>query len=265
MKLHAEDADMKVQRKMRQSVAAAVLAAAFGAVVVAQQDADPFQWLEEIEGKAQLDWVRAQNARTLKELQGDPVYPELYKEAFQILTSQQRLPTGQLHGNHVYNFWQDDQHVRGIWRRASVDSYKAGTPQWQVLLDLDSLAALEAENWAFQTADCLAPKYDQCLISLSRGGSDASVTREFSVSRTAFVKDGFVTPEGKNGTAWIDKDTLLVASDWGEGRTESGYARAVRKWKRGTPFADASKVFEGERKDIGVGPRSFGTGTATIL
>ena len=106
-------------------------------------------------------------------------------------------------------------------------------------------------------------KYDQCLISLSRGGSDASVAREFSVSRKAFVKDGFATPEGKNDAAWIDRDTLLVASDWGEGRTESGYARAVRKWERGTPFAGASRVFDGETRDIRVRPIVFRHGNSS--
>lgn len=235
-------------------ILAAGLAAVLAALLTAQQDDDPFLWLEEIDGKAQLDWVRAQNARTLKELQADPLYQQIYQEALQILTSKQRLPIGEIHGSHVYDFWQDDQHVRGIWRRASIESYKAGTPEWETLLDVDALAKTETENWVFQSANCLPPKYERCLINLSRGGSDAAVSREFLVSRKAFAADGFATPEGKNAEAWLDEDTLLVSSDWGEGRTESGYPRAVREWKRGTPFADAAKVFEGEAKDVGVNP-----------
>jgi prolyl oligopeptidase len=242
-------------------ILASGLAAAFAAVLTAQSE-DPFLWLEEIDGKAQLDWVRAQNARTLKELQSDPLYAELHKEALQILTSKERLPIGEIHGGHVYDFWQDDQHIRGIWRRASLDSYKAGTPQWETLLDVDALAKSESENWVFQNANCLPPDNERCLISLSRGGSDASVSREFSVSRKAFVEGGFVTPEGKNGEAWLDADTLLVSSDWGEGRTDSGYPRAVRRWKRGTPFAAAAKVFEGETKDVGVNPADLRHGGA---
>jgi prolyl oligopeptidase len=233
---------------------ASSLVVILAALLTAQQDSDPFQWLEEVEGKEQLDWVRSQNARTLKELQADPLYAELQKEALEILTSKQRLPIGEIHGGHVYNFWQDEQHVRGIWRRAPVDSYRAGAPEWDTLLDVDALAAAESENWVSQNTNCLSPEYERCLVSLSRGGSDASVSREFSVSRKAFVADGFVTPEGKNGEAWLDQDTLLVSSDWGEGRTDSGYPRAVRKWKRGTPFADAVLLFEGERKDVGVNP-----------
>jgi prolyl oligopeptidase len=235
-------------------IPAAGLVAVLAVLLTAQQNDDPFLWLEDIEGKAPLDWVRAQNARSLKELQADPLYPELHKEALQILTSEQRLPIGQIHGSHVYDFWQDGEHLRGIWRRASLDSYKAGTPDWETLLDVDALAKAENENWVFHNADCLPPLYERCLISLSRGGSDASTSREFSISRKAFVQDGFVTPEGKNGEAWLDENTLLVGSDWGEGRTDSGYPRAVRRWKRGTAFSEATKVFEGEAKDVGVNP-----------
>ena len=230
---------------------ASSLVTAFATLLVAQ-DKDPFLWLEDIEGKAQLDWVRAQNARTLKELQADPLYPELQKEALEILTSQQRIPIGEIHGNYVYDFWQDGEHLRGIWRRASLDSYKAGTAEWETLLDVDALAKQENENWVFHNAECLPPQYERCLISLSRGGSDAATGREFSIPQKAFLKDGFVTPDGKNEETWLDENTLLVSSDWGEGRTDSGYARSVRKWKRGTAFADAAEVFEGETKDVGV-------------
>ncbi len=229
------------------------LLTAFATLLVAQ-DKDPFLWLEDIEGKAQLDWVRAQNARTLKELEADPLFAELRKEALEILTSKQRIPIGEIQGGYVYDFWQDGEHLRGIWRRASVDSYQAGNPKWETLLDVDALAKTEDENWVFHNAQCLPPQYERCLISLSRGGADAATSREFSIPHRAFVKDGFVTPDGKNGEAWLDENTLLVSSDWGEGRTDSGYPRSVRKWKRGTPFADAAKIYEGETKDVGSNP-----------
>lgn len=216
----------------------AVITAACGAT----EQEDSFLWLEEIEGEAQLDWVRAENARALGELQGDPRYDELYQEALEILTSNDRIPLGTIRGDYLYNFWQDDEHVRGIWRRSTLDTYRAGKPEWETLLDVDALAESEGENWIFQQADCLAPDYDRCIINLSRGGSDASIAREFSVAKKAFVEDGFVTPEGKNGEAWLDADTLLVSSDWGEGRTESGYPRVIKTWKRGTSFADAKST-----------------------
>ena len=231
----------------------AVITAACGA----PQQKDSFLWLEEIEGEAQLDWVRAENARTLGELQGDPRYEELYQEALEILTSSDRIPLGTIRPNYLFNFWQDEKHVRGIWRRSALDAYRSGSPRWETLLDVDALAESESENWIFQQADCLAPDYDRCIINLSRGGSDASIAREFSVSKKAFVEDGFVTPEGKNGEAWLDADTLLVSSDWGEGRTESGYPHVIKTWKRGTSFADAKTVFEGDPEDVMVGPAVY--------
>ena len=235
------------------AVTLAVITAACGAT----QQEDSLLWLEEIEGKAQLDWVRAENTRTLAELQGDVRYEELYQEALEILTSNDRIPLGTIHADFLYNFRQDEDHVRGIWRRSALDAYRGGKPEWETLLDVDALAASENENWIFQGADCLPPDYDRCMINLSRGGSDASVAREFSVANKTFVENGFITPEGKNGEAWLDTDTLLVGSDWGEGRTESGYPRFVKTWKRGRPFADAETIFEGAREDVSVSPAVY--------
>jgi prolyl oligopeptidase len=218
----------------------------------AQQQDDPNLWLEDIEGEKQLDWVRAQNARSLAELQADPRYEPMHQEALAILTSEERIPTGQIHGGYIYNFWQDEQHVRGIWRRATIDSYRTSSPAWETLLDVDALAKTENENWVWHGYDCLGPDYRLCLVDLSRGGSDASVLRELSIADKAFVEAGFTVPEGKNGAEWLDADTLLVSSDWGEGRTDSGYPRAVRRWKRGRPFESAEPLFGGEKTDVAV-------------
>ena len=218
-----------------------------------QQQDDPHLWLEEIEGERQLDWVRERNARTLAELQADPRYEPMYQEALAILTSQERIPAVEIHGDHVYNFWQDDVHVRGLWRRAPIDSYRTNKPAWETLLDIDALAKSENENWIWHGYDCLGPAYALCLVDLSRGGSDASVVREFSIRAKAFVSGGFSVPEGKNGAAWLDPDTLLVAADWGEGRTDSGYPRVVRKWTRGEPFESAAPLFEGQKTDVAAG------------
>jgi prolyl oligopeptidase len=57
------------------------------------------------------------------------------------------------------------------------------------------------------------------------------------------VKDGFSLPEAKMSLDWRDKDTLFVATDFGAGSlTDSGYARIVKVWKRGTPIS-AAKLF----------------------
>ena len=220
-----------------------------------QQIDDPYRWLEEVEGERALDWVREHNAKTLEVLKGDPRFDAMKSQAGEILTARDRIPYGTYRGGWVYNFWQDDTHVRGIWRRTRLASYRSDSPDWELLLDIDALAEEEDENWVWQGANCLPPDYNRCMLTLSRGGSDASVRREFDVSDKAFVEDGFVMPEAKAAAAWIDRDTLLVGTDWGEGSlTSSGYPRTVRVWKRGTPLAAAETLFEGQGDDVGTWP-----------
>ncbi len=221
---------------------------------VAKPEVDPHQWLETIDGERQLEWVRAQNRRTLAKLKSTPAYDELYRDALTILTSNARIPLVGISGKTVDNFWQDNKNVRGVWRRASLRSYRRGKPRWKVVLDVDELAKAEQENWVYQAATCLPPKYDRCMVNLSRGGTDAAVSREYVVSQRKFDPEGFVLPEGKYGRAWLDQDNLLVAADWGGGMTASGYPREVRRWRRGTPFAEAEKIFEAEPTDVAANP-----------
>lgn len=218
------------------------------------EPADPFLWLEDIEGERQLAWVRKQNQRTLSELKSLPIYGEFYRDALSILTSKERIPLVKINGQAVDNFWQDESSVRGVWRRGKLSAYRRGRTEWTTVLDVDALAKTEGENWVFKTVDCLPPKYDRCMVNLSRGGTDAYVGREYVVSKNQFVNDGFVMPEGKNGRAWSDADNLLIASNWGGGLTDSGYPREVRVWKRGTPFSKAEKIFEGEKTDVWADP-----------
>jgi prolyl oligopeptidase len=215
---------------------------------------DPFTWLEDIEGDAALAWARAENARSLPRLEGDPRFAPMRAEARAILNSPARIPTGSIHNGYVYNFWQDDVHVRGIWRRANVASYRAGKPQWETLLDVDRLAREEGENWISGQFVCLAPAYRHCMVELSRGGGDTSTWREFDVERRAFVKDGFALPDAKSDVSWVDADTLIVGTDWGPGSlTDSGYPRLAKVWRRGSPLPAARTLFEGTARDVGVG------------
>ena len=236
--------------KFALAVSAVVLIAA---PLLAEQPADPFGWLEEIEGAKALDWARAENARTLPVLEGDPRFAQMRAEARSILTSPTRIPTGSIHNGAVYNFWQDDRHVRGVWRRASVASYRTGKPAWETLIDFDQLAKDEGENWINGQVACLSPEYRLCMVEMSRGGSDSSTWREFDTTARAFVKNGFALPEAKSDVAWVDADTLLVGTNWGAGTlTDSGYPRIVKVWRRGKPLAAASALFEGRKEDVAV-------------
>ena len=217
--------------------------------------ADPFLWLEEVEGKRALAWVQQQNARSLKHLTGDARYQEAYTQALGILEDRSRIPYGSLRDGFVYNFWQDDQHVRGLWRRTPLASYETTNPSWETLLDVDALSGTEGRNWVFKGVDCQPDNGPRCLISLSDGGQDALVVREFDLRSRSFITDGFTLPEAKSEVSWKDADTLLVATNFGDrSLTESGYPYIVKEWHRGQPLSAAREIHRGEPHDVAVSP-----------
>ncbi len=223
----------------------------------AAEAADPRLWLEEVEGERALAQVREWNSRTLDRLKADPLYDELYAAALEIVNSQDKIPAPGLRGGHVYNFWQDEDHVRGLWRRTSVESYLTPRPDWDVLIDIDALAEDEGRNWVYAGVDCAPPDYVRCLVSLSDGGSDAAIRREFDLETRSWPEDGFDVPIAKSGSAWEDPDTLLLTTDWGQAEngpslTESGYPFIVKRLKRGQALGEAEEVYRGEEKDVAV-------------
>jgi prolyl oligopeptidase len=221
-------------------------------------DDDPYLWLEDIEGEKALAWVRARNERSQARLEGDARYAATAKAIREIVLAPDRLALPAYYGGWVYNFWQDEKAVRGLWRRTTLDEYRRDEPQWQVLIDLDDLARREDENWVWKGATCLPPTHERCLLQLSRGGKDAVVVREFDVARREFVTDGFNLPEAKSDVSWIDRDTIFVGTDYGPGSlTESGYPRIVKAWRRGTPLTDAVVAFEGRAEDVSVWGATF--------
>lgn len=217
---------------------------------------DPYLWMEEIEGTRAMDWAKAQNARTLPKLQGDPRYASLEAQALAILNAKDRVPSVSFAGDgSLRNFWQDAEHVRGVWRKTTLESYRTATPAWETILDVDALSKAENANWVFKGASCLPPHDTRCLITLSNGGKDAVTIREFDTVTRAFVPGGFDLPEGKQNVAWLDNDTLLVAREWEPGQvTKSSYPYVVKRWTRGTPLASAVEVYRGAPDDVSAGP-----------
>ena len=214
---------------------------------------DNFRWLEDVQGDKALAWVRERNALSEKTLSARPEYTATRRELLEVLNAKDRIPNVARRGNWLYNLWQDESNKRGLWRRTTLADYRKAQPAWEVVLDLDALGAAEKENWVWGGSTCLAPDYRRCLISLSRGGADAKVVREFDTVSKTFVKDGFSLPEAKSDIDWIDENTVFVGTDFGPGSmTDSGYPRVIKRWARGTPLASAVTVFEGETKDVSV-------------
>lgn len=223
----------------------------------AQPD-DPFLWLEDVTGDQALDWVRAHNEPTVADLTGSERFATMEADALAILDTDDRIPYVRRRGDHLYNFWRDAKNPRGLWRRTTLDSYRTDDPEWDILIDVDALAEAEDENWVWAGASVLRPAYRHALISLSRGGADATVVREFDLATREWVTDGFNLPENKSSVGWIDRDSVYVGTDFGDqpdGRpamTTSGYPRVVKRWTRGTPLDDAVTVFAGEMSDVSV-------------
>ena len=219
---------------------------------------DPYLWLEDVSSPKALQWVEAHNAKSTALLEADPRYKPFYSQALDIAQAEDRIPVGEFIGGEIYNFWQDKDHVRGIWRRASIESYSSGKPQWETVLDLDALATSEKANWVWKGAQCSRPAERRCLISLSDGGEDAVTIREFDLPTKSFVKGGFVLPKGKQTAAWESDNALLVSREWKKGDLgRTGYPFIAKRLRRGQPLSAAVEVYRGSPKDGGYGVTPF--------
>ena len=217
-------------------------------------EADPYLWLEEVQGERALAWVRERNAHSEALLRAEPGFDALRERLREVLDARQQIPYVVRRGPWLYNLWRDAANPRGLWRRASLAEYRRSDPAWETVLDVDALGRAEGKSWVWGGAAALGPEYRRCLVSLSVGGADATVVREFDLVDKRFVnaaEGGFVLPEAKNRVDWIDADTIYVGSDFGPGSlTDSGYPRQVKRWRRRQPLADAVLVFECEAGDI---------------
>jgi prolyl oligopeptidase len=232
----------------------ALALAAPDAIPAAEDDDDPYRWLEEVEGEKALNWVKERSAEDTAEIEAVPEFTPIHEDLLEIYNSRDRIPGIRLRGPWVYNFWRDAEHVRGVWRRTFLASYLDDEPVWETVIDVDALAEAEGENWVWKGAQGLEPDHRRFLVSLSRGGGDATVVREFDAVQKDWVEGGFQLPEAKSSMSWKDIDHVWVGTDFGEGSlTESGYPRIVKLWTRGTPLADAETIFAGEPTDVSAG------------
>ena len=231
-------------------------------------EADPYLWLEDVGSPRAMAWVNAHNAYSTGILEADPRYATLYAEALAIGGARDRIPQPSFTHGEIYNFWQDPDHLRGLWRKTSLADYRSATPTWTTVLDIDALGKAEGKSWVWHGADCLRPDERHCLISLSDGGEDAAEVREFDLDTSHFVQGGFNLPRGKHRVAWEDADHLLIASEWAPGDlTPSGYPYIVKRLTRGTPLSAAVEVYRGGKTDggYGVSPAVFHDGDGNRL
>ena len=244
-------------RRLVWLLAIAAASAGFDGVSAAVGN-DPYLWLEDVNSPKAMQWVEAHNAKSTAVLESDPRYQSFYTQALNLAQAEDRIPVGEFIGGEIYNFWQDKDHVRGIWRRASIQSYSSGKPLWETVLDLDALAASDKANWVWKGAQCSRPADRRCLISLSDGGEDAVTIREFDLPTKSFVTSGFMLPKGKQRVAWENDDSILVAREWNKGELgRTGYPYIAKRLHRGQPLGAAIEVYRGSPADGGYGVTPF--------
>ncbi len=232
-------------------------AAGLAAVAHAQPAADdPYIWLEDVSSARAMAWVGSHNAATTAVLEADRRYATLYSEALAIAGARDRIPAPSFTHGEIYNFWQDPDHLRGIWRKTTLADYRAAAPHWTTVLDIDALGQAEGKSWVLKDTSCLPPDDRRCLVSLSDGGEDAVEVREFDLDTGRFVDGGFRLPRAKQDIAWEDADHLLIATEWSPGDlTTSGYPYIVKRLARGQPQSAATEVYRGDKaSDVGVSP-----------
>lgn len=218
-------------------------------------ETDPFAYTEEVQGERALAEVNRWNAATLVTLKAAPGFETTRERALKLLQDDAQIAEpSAVSRTQVFNFWTDAEHPRGLWRVSALDAYLAGKPRWTTLIDVGALGSREGKSWVWHGAQCLRPAFNRCLVSLSDGGTDADVVREFDVATGRFVPGGFALPQAKSNATWINRDTLMVATDFGpDTLTRSGYPRVVKSWRRGTPLSSATTLLEGEPSDVSVG------------
>lgn len=229
---------------------------------------DPYLWLEDVGGDRAMRWVNVENAKTLSVLENDKRFKALNSDALKIAEAEDRIPSPHFIAGRVFNLWQDADHVQGIWRATTLEDFGGAKPKWSTVIDVDALSRAEGKNWVWRGANCLFPDETRCLVSLSEGGEDADVTREFDLATGRFVIGGFVFPRSKQGQVWEDRDHVIVTRDWGPGAmTESGYPYILKRVTRGQSLNSAVEVFRGSPTDVAVNASELrdGSGHHAVL
>lgn len=227
---------------------------------------DSFLWLEDLNSPQAQQWVDAQNAQTQAKLDTDPRFQPLKDEVLATLRDTRQIPFFTEYEGWLYNFHQDATHPRGIYRRATLDSYRSAATQWEIVLDIDAVANAEQEDWYLDGVSHYTLSPNRCLVHLTRGGLDATVTREYDLTRQSFVEGGFTFPEGKNHIIWRTEDEVFVCPAWApEQLTRAGYPREVWIAKRGEPWSAARRVLQlPESAMMAIAWRFLGDGTQPL-
>jgi prolyl oligopeptidase len=96
----------------------------------------------------------------------------MHCKIYKVLDSHDKIPhcrnVGHPKDDTYFNFWRDDKHVRGIWRKTSYGEYKkkgADETKWELILDVDELCKTESESWVYEGASIYHDDNEGKLLS----------------------------------------------------------------------------------------------------
>ena len=211
---------------------------------------DQYLWLEEVQGKAALDFVKDLNQQSIEVLKSHPLFNQIEAVALDIFGSKEKIPYIWLEKEYVYGHWTDDLNPQGLVRRTTITNFLETNPHWDIILDLDLLSKEENKKWVFKGCE-ISPSEKKALFFLSPGGSDANFCREFDLEKRCFLSNGFQLNESKGGAHYVNEDLLRIERKFDDDSvTTSGYARTVRELKRGDKEESANIIFEIKKEDM---------------
>jgi len=109
-----------------------------------------------------MAWVNERNAESRPLLESKPAFKENHARLLAIYNSRERIPSVAKRGPWLYNYWQDAQNPRGLWRRTTLDEFRKKDPAWETVLDIGKLSADENENWAFKGSKLFTNSVETC-------------------------------------------------------------------------------------------------------
>ncbi len=211
---------------------------------------DKYLWLEEVLSDQSINWAKEISHESIQKLKSFLDFEDIENKALDFFGTREKIPYVSIDDKYVYNFWTDDEHIQGIYRRCSIEEYLKTNPDWESVLDLDELSLSEDVKWVFENL-VLNESKTRAMVFISPGGSDANIGREFDMLTKNFIPDGFILPESKGEAHWVNDNTLRLCRTFGEdSETDSGYARTIRDWKRGEPLEAAKIIFEVAQNDM---------------
>jgi prolyl oligopeptidase len=245
-----------ISRRILAALAACGLATAtsMAAPQTCTTHSDRFDELIPQFGAKAVAWAKQQTDLTRAKLEASPNFTAVMADMRAVHANGRPLPSYDLlAGRRYMRIERDESHPYG--RIEAADAKPDGLPgAWRTAFDLDAYNKTAPTHytikWINPEAECLAPAYERCMLSLYYKGGQDNAYVELDLTTGTLVKDGFRLEPGRNSLAWLDRDTLLVAhTTQGAPALPNQFPAELHVWKRGTPLAQAPVIYRADPKD----------------